>query len=693
MLTLRLTFLKKINTITILLPMIPIWVPKKRSPQPSSKVKVSEFVELPKNEAVRTKECAICRRANADYEHSCGVAFHKVCIEQYFDAISSVDGAERICPHCYGPVPLDLEHDKEATIEVSPIPDEVYNQYLELTDEFSLALIDSRIMDVSVFLKSPSKEQFFVSIDFGYYPKKPTFSFSDELLINIEGLDELLEELSNWDPEFPPRLKDVIHTIESRIKPEEKKAQEIERDNLSSIEDGKGKEKVLDEKQEVEFIEVFPEDEFVEVTSENSKVKEEGVYEVEEILPATFFEMDITYESEIKEAEPSQGGFENEEAIQQYLDLNNSFSVELVGDEIYHVIVYLSCLDAGIYNIYPITINFRDYPKKPSMTFTDELLVRIRGLDEILTKFRHWGVLISENIVDILQKLEVKLVEDSMVESEIEVIKREYKTKRLTKNRLVVTLSTYGRRFFEVELDLKHYPSPPIIYLPGDLKDLEIDELEGIKKWPEKPQKRIMDVLRSLSHSINDLHRIEFEESLLRMVAEKFEIINGEYNVVIAVPKSEGDMLGGEASVKMHINLKIKVPKAYPLMPPEIEADADDEEVKRTAQVFLADMLKSWAPSMFLADAVNRLSLSLSNNSLFKCLICGQRECPICGFPLLTVPLEESEEICEIPCIQCKRPYHVHCLKRSIQDGIKECAYCLTDLNQFFRRSLYVIAS
>jgi hypothetical protein len=361
----------------------------------------------------------------------------------------------------------------------------------------------------------------------------------------------------------------------------------------------------------------------------------------------------------------------------------------LIGDEIFYVIVYLSCLDSGIYNIYPIKINFRDYPKKPALTFTDDLLVRIRGLDEILAKLKHWDSSIPQNVVDILQELETRLLEDSLSESELEVIRREYKTKRLSKNRIVVTLSSYGQGYFEVELDLKNYPLPPILTLPEDLRDLKIEELDGIKKWREKPQKRIMDVLRSLSHAIHNLHRMEFEESLLRMIAEKFRITDGKYRVVITVPRHKENVLEEEAPLKVHINLSIKIPKAYPLTPPEIEAEAEDEELKMAAQIFFTDMLKSWTPSMFLADALNRLSLSLSNTSLFKCLICGQRKCPTCGLPLLTMPAKETEEICELPCIQCKRPYHVHCLKRAIQDGIAECGYCFTDLSEFFIKNIF----
>lgn len=686
MINLMPTFFDKFSAMVIFLLMIPIWVPKRRD-QPSDKVTVPNIIEQSRDEAHRTKECAICRRGNADYEHSCGVAFHKVCIQQYFKAISNVDGAERICPHCYAPIPLDLETEGGATVEVSPIVDDVYNQYLELSDEFSLGLIDGRIMDVSVFLKSPSGEQYFVNIDFAFYPRKPTFSFPDDLLTNIGGLDELLEELSEWDTESPPRLVDILHNIESRIKPKKAGAKEFEFEGARDLDDEKRVEKDINKDGEVEFIEVFPEENVFEVFPKDSKASGEEVYEVEEILPATFFELDTSPEQEFAEVKPAQSEYENEEAIQQYLDLNNSFSVELVGDEIYHVIVHLSCLDSGIYNIYPITVNFREYPRKPAMTFTDDLLVRIRGLKEILYKLSHWDAFIPRNVVDIIQQLEMRLVEDSMLEGELDVIKREYITKRLSKNRIVITIPTYGQRFFDVEMNLKNYPSPPIISLPEDLKDLDTKDLEGIKKWEEKPQRRIMDVLRSLSQAINKLYRMEFEESLLGMIAHEFEVFDGNYRVVIMSPKSKEDVLEGDTSMGVQINLNIKVPKAYPLMPPEIEVESEDDELEKAAQVTLFDMLRSWAPNMFLADALNRLSLSLSNTSLFKCLICGTRECSICGYPLLTEPLLESEGICEMPCIHCKRPYHLHCLKSSIQEGITQCGYCLTDLKEFFGRS------
>jgi hypothetical protein len=669
--------------------MIPIWVPKRRYPDNSEREIEFEVIELPRSSAGSSKECAICRRQNADYEHSCGVAFHKACIEQYFDAISGVDGAERICPHCYAPVPLSLEPDKEAAIEVSPIPEEVYNQYLELSDEFSLALMEGNIRDVSVFLSSPTDEQYFVNIDFGYYPRKPTFSFPDELLTNIEGLYELLDDLNSWDYEFPPRLVEVLYDIQSRIKPgEREEMQEPKTEEIEDIEESNEEIKEANDEQSDEFVEVFPEGDIVEVTAETGEVEE--VQEVEEILPSTFFELDSIYETEVTPPEPTEDAYENEEAIKQYLDLSNSFSVELIEDKVYHTTVYLSSLDAGIYNIYPIIVNFRDYPKKPIMTFTDDLLVRIRDLDEILDKLRHWDNLIPSNLADIIQQMELRLVEDSLVESEFEVIRREYRTKRLSKNKIMVTLSTYGPRYIDCELDLTHYPQPPTITLPDDLGNVNIEELEGIRNWQNKPQKRIMDVLRSLSQLFNNMFRMDFEEQLLKMVAEDFTISDGEYHLRITVPETE-DNSTMDTSEPREIQLQIKISGTYPLTPPEIKLSSNSEELEKSGNEVLNEILKSWAPSMFLADAANRISLSLWNTSLYKCLICGSEECPTCHLPLLTMPVEEAMDLCEIPCIQCKRPYHVHCLTHAMGEGDAECGYCLTDMAGFLGKKFFRI--
>jgi len=371
--------------------------------------------------------------------------------------------------------------------------------------------------------------------------------------------------------------------------------------------------------------------------------------------------------------------------------LNNNYSVELVGDDVYHVVSYLSCLDGDIYNIYPITINFRDYPNKPSFIFTDELLVRIRGLKEILDTLKNWDPENPQNVVDVVSEFERRLMEDSLLESEIEVIKREYKAERLSKNRILVSLTTYGYQSFDVELDLGTYPEPPRIFLPEELNSLDMNELEALKKWPEKPQKRILDVLRSLNQAINKLYRIQFEELLLEMVSEELNISEGDYHVIISIPKKDEEISGQEIIVKTQIILKFKIPNAYPLAHPNIKVDSDDEEIKTAAQNILNVMSKSWTPNMFMADAVNRLSLSLTNTSLFKCLICGQKECPICGQSLLTVPVFESEDICEMPCIQCKRPYHLHCLKKFMNQGLTKCGYCLTDLGRFFKEGFFSI--
>jgi hypothetical protein len=661
--------------ITFLFPMIPNWVSKRKDPEPPPRYIEPEFIEEPQEDIAGSKECAICRKGNADYEHSCGVAFHKSCINEYFEALSTIDGAERICPHCYLEMPLDL--DSANAVVVSPILEDTYNQYLELSDEFSLALIDGRIRDVSVFLEASSGEQYLVNVDFGLYPKKPTFSFPDDLLANMDGLDDVLEQLNNWDPKFPPRIVDVLLDIQSRIRPKEELSLSENEFIENRAENRIEKEKTeTQEEEEVEFVEVLPEEEIVEVTLEN------------ESSLVQFFELEPFSESKPSSPSSSEDSFENEEAISQYLDLSNSFSVELIEDEVYNVIVHLSSLDGGIYNIYPVTINFKIYPEKPSMTFTDELLVRIRGLDEIVLKLKFWDAVNPLKIVDILKDVEMKLMEDSLIENEIEMLKREFATQRISKNKIRVTVTSYGQKSFDVILNLKNYPLPPMIYLPEELNSINIGDLEGIKKWPERPQKRLMDVLRSLSTAINNLYRIEFEEFLIRTVADEFEFLDDGYQLRISVSITKDENIEDPQPLSGELFIKIVVPDNYPLSPPKIEIDSDSEDLKRDAQVFLTYMMKSWSPSMFLVDAVNRLSLSLSNTSLYKCLICGERECPECGLPLLTEPVKDIQNICEIPCIHCKRPYHVHCLTNAMDEGMIKCGFCLSDITRFFGKKL-----
>jgi ubiquitin-protein ligase len=686
------------------MPMIPIRMPKKRYSEPPEEVMLPEFIEAPKDDKPLSKECAICRRGNTDFEHSCGVAFHKACVLEYFDAISAVDGAERICPHCYAPFPLDLESEEGGFVEVSPIPDEIYDQYLQLSDEFSLALIDSRITDVSVLLTSPSEEQFFVNVYFRYYPKKPTFSFSDELLHRIDSLEELLEELNSWDSDFPPNLVDVFLNMEKRIRPREEEIREEETelpvDENIEVETGFPADEIKEEgaaegfvgevKEETaqkegseeEVVEVFPEG-IVEVTPEDAGREEEYV-EAEEALPATFFELDYIEEGAEPRKSRAQDSFENEEAIKQYLKLSNSYSVELIDDNIYHAQVHLSSLDAGIYNIYPVTINFKNYPEKPTLIFTDDLLIRIRGPMDVLDSLNRWKAADPMDIMEIFQTLEMRLAEDSLIESELEVIRREFSMRRPSKNKILVTVPSYGPKLFDCELDLSGYPAPPIISLPEELAEINIDELEGIRKWPEKLQKKIMDVLRSLSLAIKDIFRMEFEEMLLSTIVDEFQAKENGYDVAMVIPRNEDNSWSEEEERGEFLFLEIRLSDVYPLMHPEIEVYCNDEALKMDAQILMDNILKSWAPTIFLADVVNRLSLSLWNTSKFKCLICKSEVCPTCGLPLLTSLQEDLSEICEVPCIQCKRPYHVHCVTQSIEEGMSECGYCLTDLSRLF---------
>jgi hypothetical protein len=433
--------------------------------------------------------------------------------------------------------------------------------------------------------------------------------------------------------------------------------------------------------EEAEVVEVTPEEDIVEVSLEDGGEKEAT------LVP--FFELSPEGEVELPQFEPAEDTFENEDAIAQYLDLSNSFSVELIDDEVYNVVAQLSSLDRGIYNIYPVTINFKNYPEKPQMTITDDLLVRIRNLDDILVRLKFWNAINPPKIASILKELEMKLMEDSLVENELEMVKREYSIRRVSKNRITATLTSYGNRSFEVELDLRYYPLPPLIYLPEDLVEIDVAELEGIKMWASMPQKRIMDVLRSLNQAINNIYRLGFEESLLRMIADDFEVIEDGYQVRISILFTKDEDPQVIESSSGEILLRIRVPESYPLAPPKIEIESDSDDLTNDARVFMAYTLKSWSPSMYIADAINRLSLSLSNRSLFKCLICGKRECPTCGQPLLTEPVKDTQDICEVPCIHCKRPYHVHCLTENLDLGKTKCGFCLSDLQRFFGSRLH----
>jgi hypothetical protein len=625
-----------------LMPMIPVWVSKKRYPEPPVKFSQAEPVEPIKENIDDSKECAICRKAGADYEHSCKVSFHKDCIKKYFEALSTIDGAEKICPHCYAPFPADL--DSDSAVEVSPVLGDVYEQYTELSDRFSIALINGRITDVSVFLSSSTNEQYFVEVDFELYPKKPTFSFPDDLLSALNGLDEILERLNNWDSSFPPRIVDELLDIQSRIRPSEKP--DIP-DEGPMIEPPLVEEKP-ENLEEAEVLEVTPEEDIVEVSLEDGGEKEAT------LVP--FFELSPEGEVELPQFEPAEDTFENEDAIAQYLDLSNSFSVELIDDEVYNVVAQLSSLDRGIYNIYPVTINFKNYPEKPQMTITDDLLVRIRNLDDILVRLKFWNAINPPKIASILKELEMKLMEDSLVENELEMVKREYSIRRVSKNRITATLTSYGNRSFEVELDLRYYPLPPLIYLPEDLVEIDVAELEGIKMWASMPQKRIMDVLRSLNQAINNIYRLGFEESLLRMIADDFEVIEDGYQVRISILFTKDEDPQVIESSSGEILLSIRVPESYPLAPPKIEIESDSDDLTNDARVFMAYTLKS---------------------------------CPTCGQPLLTEPVKDTQDICEVPCIHCKRPYHVHCLTENLDLGKTKCGFCLSDLQRFFGSRLH----
>lgn len=661
---------------------------------------------------------------HSDYTHKCGLTFHKNCIKRYFESLKTIPSAEQICPYCYNPIPLDFNDDvKEGTVEVSALKEEAYDQYLSISNEFSTALIDGQLQDVAVFLSSPKGNQFFVNVDFRFYPKKPIFAFPIDLIMNLEDIEDVLRMLNAWDVNDPPQLVNILKGIERRIidkfgdvVPSSQKDHEsfiadgdtetegvesskdvhekvetarplIETEIISEDLENEKTEK-SDEMVETEFVREESEGskpsleagvEFVEVSSsveddgETAAEKEESVeFIVENIYP--FTDLSFDYPSEVEEDE---GSFDNEDAIQQYLDLNNNFSVTLVKDRIYDLVIYITSLDKGVYNIYPITGYFKDYPKRPSITITDDLLIRLRGLNSILDYFKNWDEKAPEKIVDILQGIEAKLIEDSLLHDEFELIKREYRAAIEDRNRIDVVLDGYGFKSFKAKIDVHNYPSAPEIELPHALK-IDLDSLDSIKRWEEKPQKKISDVVHNISQSINDAMRSHFEKELISLNADnvKFDE-NGAIVFDLKGPLDSGAS-GKETGVPKDtfINFKASFPSSYPISPPELDMDLEPKELMKKAEEVRTRLIKSWSPSMFLLDLVDGIYKEIFGKSIIKCLHCHADSCPECEKEC-GASLDKKGETCVFNCPHCHRYYHRHCVENALLKGIDVCGYCM----------------
>ncbi|MFX0039509.1 MAG: hypothetical protein ACFFCY_02325 [Promethearchaeota archaeon] len=319
-----------------------------------------------------------------------------------------------------------------------------------------------------------------------------------------------------------------------------------------------------------------------------------------------------------------------------------------------------------------ITIDFRNYPDKPIISIPDEIRNILGDPNETTDILKNWNKKNPPRIVEILHKLEKKLLFIKEIEVQSKNISGEYQCESIANSltNLKISLLTYGFKEYIMEIDLEPYPKPPKIELTSELQEIikkPIEELDSYKDWIENESKPV-EIIREISWLVDKNSRINFEIDLL-----KDHYKNIKYDPLTAILNVE--MKGKMKTEDLTFEFQINLPIDYPMKMPEVkvinEFDLEaHEKIKKDLHTSFNDFFNEWTPFSYLVDFFNLISKKIFEVSVVSCVICHKIECPSCTKKIA------GEDNCHTECPHCNRAYHNHCWEQTIK-SFGKCGFCL----------------
>ena len=319
-----------------------------------------------------------------------------------------------------------------------------------------------------------------------------------------------------------------------------------------------------------------------------------------------------------------------------------------------------------------IPIDFTNYPKKPIISFPEEVISLLGDPYKTLDTLKRWSPKNSPHIIDILHELERKLYFIKDIEVEIKKISGEYQCEKVAESitKLKVHLLTYGFKDYIMDIDLENYPNPPKINLTPELQqaiNIPFTELKSYKNWRENESEPV-EIIREISWLVDKNSRINFEIDLLK---DHYKNIKYDHSTAIIYVDMKGKMKTQDLTFEFQIDLPIE----YPMKMPEIKVVNEfelemHEKIKNDLYTSFNDFFKEWSPFTYLIDLFNLLSKKIFEVSVVSCVICHKIECPSCAKKIA------GDDDCHAECPHCNRAYHNHCWEQTIK-SFGKCGFCL----------------
>ncbi|MFO8020051.1 MAG: hypothetical protein R6U96_15605 [Promethearchaeia archaeon] len=347
------------------------------------------------------------------------------------------------------------------------------------------------------------------------------------------------------------------------------------------------------------------------------------------------------------------------------------YAIDQVGTSLGEINVYLT---VTLTKTFVIKVDFSDYPKKPHISFPDNIKRILPSPEQSLETLRKWNPKKKPHVVDVLQEIEQNLYFIKDIDLQSKKILGEYQCDMIedSATQLRVHLLTYGFKEYLLDIDLITYPHPPKIDMTSELQEIintPIEELNAYQNWEEKESDAV-EIVREISWLVDKNSRINFE----------LELLKADYNDIEYVPSQniiKASMEGKMKSQDITFNFEIELPREYPMKVPNIEVTnkfelESHEKIKTDLKDSFEDFFNQWTPFSYLVDLFNLISKKIFEVSALSCVICHQIECPTCHLSIAS----SDGESCYIECPHCERAYHQHCWEDTIQQFGK-CGFCL----------------
>jgi len=542
-----------------------------------------------------------------------------------------------------------------------------------ISSQFSFWMVSGNIAHLYGYVYETPEQKFVVELKFD-----DTFPHTPPQIIPHQEIKGLLGEITfdgvkNWNPDS--RVVDIVKELKSKIQNTLEGPQKIE-EELIQIQPP-----IQESTTQQEFREETPKAEPEEyITPDYSK------YPVEEPIDQqkTSFTPDY-YEEEkekVESKQPSQPSiqYNQEEIYALPLEITTElgltqaeYPIDQKGINTAEINVYLTIT---LQKTFIIGIDFNNYPKKPNITFPEEIINLLGEPDKNIELLKKWNPKSPPHIVEIIREIESKLFFVKDIELESKKIFGEYKAESIEGDfsKFKVHLLTYGFKEYDLDVDISKYPNSPLLIYSPELKqiiEISPSELKSIKTWTPR-QSEVVEILREVSWLVDKNSRVNFEVNLLKggIDSVQFDPVTNDIKV-----KMKGKM----KTENIIFEFLAILPENYPMNPPELkvlnEFELEEHEpIKKKLESSIQQFFNEWTPFSYLIDLFNAISKRIFEVSVISCVICHQLECPD-GACQLTIAAPDGHQ-CRVECPYCERLYHKHCWDQTIS-SFGKCGFCL----------------